>query len=330
MSIDIIDWREQTKSIAGLRRSRTFLKSASNAWYSVADYLAQPALLLAVTPLLVRRLGLDQYGIWMLATALTGSFSALNLGFGDATVKYVATYRGRNDLHGMIRLVRAAITINTLLGALVAILMLFVAPALVRHVFKIVPGQHTLAVQAIQLAGGVLFFKSLESVFACILRAHEQYGASARLSVFIKAVTVTFSIAVAVFGYGVVAIMLVTLVTAAVGAVLQAMAALRLVPGLSILPTLDRGAWREIGGFGLYTWMQSVAGMIFTQGDRLLIGGFMGTTAVAYYTICVQVAQPVHGLAASAFNFLFPHLSARHSAGDTQGVRRVFRLATIA
>jgi O-antigen/teichoic acid export membrane protein len=329
MKVSCLDLQEHGRRVTNLRYSPTFLKSASNARYSVADYLAQPLLLLAATPLLVAHLGLDQYGIWMLALALTGSMGVLSVGFGDATIKFVATYRGRDDLTAVTRVAGAAVTINAVLGALMAALVVGIAPALVRHVFKIIPTQYTMATHAIQLGGGVLFFRSVDSVFVSILRAYEHYGPSVRVAVLTKVLAVIFSVGLVLVGCGVVAIMALTVGTAALGAGLQCATIRRMVPELTLLPTLDRSAYREMASFGLYTWIQGVASLIFSHADRLLIGSFLGTTAVAYYTICVQAAQPIHGVMAAGFNFLFPHLSVRHGAGDRLGSKRVFRLATI-
>src|SRR5437764_8660023 len=92
-----------SKRLAALRKSRTFRASFSNSSYSVAEYLAQPASMLLAAPFLVARLGLSQYGIWMLVSAILGSIGVLSTGFGDATVKYVSAYRGRNDALGVER-----------------------------------------------------------------------------------------------------------------------------------------------------------------------------------------------------------------------------------
>ena len=50
--------------------SATFGRSARNAAYSLGDYVAQPAIMLAAAPFLVHHLGFEQYGLWMLASAI--------------------------------------------------------------------------------------------------------------------------------------------------------------------------------------------------------------------------------------------------------------------
>jgi len=85
----------------------------------------------------------------------------------------------------------------------------------------------------------------------------------------------------------------------------------------------------EVFSFGCYSWLQALAAVAFTYGDRLLVAAMLGTAPVAIYVLCVQVTQPIHGLTAAAFNFVFPHISSRYEAGEIAGPRRVFRLASL-
>ncbi len=326
-STDAWTWQRLSSGVADLKRSRTFRGSATNATYSVAEYVAQPLLMIAATPFLVHRLGFNLYGIWMLVGALTGTVGIFSLGLGDATIKYVSTYRGRGDFAGVIRTVRGTLTISLLLGGITAAVVILGAPLLVQGVFKVRPADYLTAVRAFQIGGVVLFLRSLDSVLSSTLRGFEKYGPPVKFTVIVRVLTIASAVLLVAFGFGVVAIMLATLSATAIGVLLQAMEVGRVIPGISFWPTADRRTWEEIFGFGLYTWIQSIGAMIFSQVDRLLVGGFLGTAAVAYYTICVQLAQPIHSFVAAAFNFIFPHMSTRHETGERKGLKRVYRLA---
>jgi O-antigen/teichoic acid export membrane protein len=67
--------------------------------------------------------------------------------------------------------------------------------------------------------------------------------------------------------------------------------------------------------------------MAFGQADRFFVGFMMGAPSVAYYGLCVQAAQPIHGLIASGMHFLFPHLSARFAVVPISEIRRKVVLA---
>jgi O-antigen/teichoic acid export membrane protein len=85
---------------------------------------------------------------------------------------------------------------------------------------------------------------------------------------------------------------------------------------------------REILGFGVFSWIQALAGVIFYNADRLVVGAIMGTSALGIYAICVQATQPIHGITSAALNFIFPHISARQESGERDTLKRVFRIST--
>jgi O-antigen/teichoic acid export membrane protein len=323
-------WRSSARqTLSTLRASRNFRESASNASYSIAEYIAQPLAMLLAAPFLVHKLGLQQYGIWMLVSAILGSMGILSTGFGDATVKYVSAYRGQNNLAGVERTIRATLTINAFLGGLFGVLVWTVAPFAVGHIFKIEPVFRAASTQAIRISAAILVVRSVESVFVSTLRAFERYGPPVKLNVFLRAMVVVSAVVLAAMGHGVVAIMMATLLWSALIVVLQAVAARRVVGRLNPLPTFEKEALGEVFSFGCFSWLQALAGVVFSYADRFLVAAMLGTAPVAIYVLCVQVAQPIHGLAAAAFNFVFPHISSRHEAGEIHGPRRVFRLALL-
>jgi len=320
---------KMAKSGGALRSSRNVRENAGNAFYSVAEYIAQPAAMLLAAPFLVHRLGLAQCGIWMLVNTILGSMGILSTGFGDATVKYVSAYRGQKNDAGVERTIRATLTINTALGTLFGALVWAMAPFAVYHIFKIEPEFHAASIQAIRISAAILVLRSVESVFVSTLRAFERYGPPVMLNVFLRMIVVISAVVLAALGRGVVAIMAVTLFWSALIVVLQAVAARHVAGRFTAFPIFDKEALAEVFSFGCFSWLQALAGVGFTYADRFLVAAMLGTAPVAIYVLCVQVAQPIHGLAAAAFNFVFPHISSRHEAGEIDGPRRVFRLASL-
>jgi O-antigen/teichoic acid export membrane protein len=123
--------------------------------------------------------------------------------------------------------------------------------------------------------------------------------------------------------------MVATLLWSAVIVVLQAAAARRVVGPINPFPTFQKQALAEVFSFGCFSWLQALAAVVFSYADRFLVAAMLGTAPLAIYVLCVQVTQPIHGLAAAAFNFVFPHISSRHEAGETHGPHRVFRIASL-
>jgi O-antigen/teichoic acid export membrane protein len=315
-----------SQRVLALRNSPPFRRSAENAAYSLADYVAQPAAMLAAAPFLVHHLGLQQYGVWMLVSAMLSGVGILSAGFGDATVKYVSAYRARNDSAGIERTIRATLTINMVLGLLVGGLVWVLASA-ITHVFRIEVEFQAATIRAVQISAVILPLRAIESVFVSTLRAFEHYGPAVKLNILLRIGVIISALIVSAKGHGVDTIMLATLLCSGVVVILQAIAARRTAGCFKLLPTLEWAALSEVFSFGCFSWLQGLAGVGFSYADRFLVGMMLGTAPVAIYVLCVQAAQPIHGVCAAIFNFLLPHMSSRREIGELQGSRRVFRVA---
>jgi O-antigen/teichoic acid export membrane protein len=123
-------------------------------------------------------------------------------------------------------------------------------------------------------------------------------------------------------GFGVVGVMVATAVVSIISLWLQIVHLKSLVQAGSLWPAFDERATRVLLGFGIFTWMQAVGGLLFGQVDRLIAGVSMGAAAVTSYALCVQMAQPIYGLAAAGLHFLFPYLSARSTGHSLETLRR--------
>ena len=265
----------------------------------------------------------------MLVNAFAGTVGLLHVGLGDATIKYVSAYRGRNDKAGVERIVAGTLALSGIFGALAALALCFSAPLLVHHVFKIAPAHELEATRAMEVGSVVLFLQAIYQVLASALKAYEAFGPPSKIAVFVKSGTILGAVALVALGYGIVAILFLTAGFTLGGIAAQAVAAARVLGLRSFWPAMDWRSWKEVMGFGCYSWIQNAAGVAFSQSDRLLIAAMLGTVPLAYYTLCVQIAQQVHGLASGAFGFLFPHISARRESGNRSAVKRVFRFAAV-
>jgi O-antigen/teichoic acid export membrane protein len=279
--------------------------------------------MLLAAPFLLHHLGLAQYGLWMLATAAVTSTSLISTGFGDAALKYASMYRGTNDRKRMEDTLRVTLAINLILGGMLSLLMWWGSPFAVRNLFKVDLALQADAVEAFRIGSVILVVRCVESVLVAALRAHERYGPSVLISVFSRATIVIMACVLVSLRHGIAAIMTGTLCLVIMSTILQVLAGRVVIGPISLIPSISKAAFSEVFGFGFFSWVQAVAGCIFNQADRLLIGVLLGTSAVAYYSVCVQAAQPIHGLIAAGLHFLFPHLSARLSKAPASQLRAI-------
>src|ERR1035437_10688053 len=63
-----------------------------NSFFNVAGWLWLTVISVVTVPYIVKKLGYDAYGVLSLVSMVVGYFAFLDLGLGDAVIKYVSHY----------------------------------------------------------------------------------------------------------------------------------------------------------------------------------------------------------------------------------------------
>ncbi len=299
-----------------------------NVVYSVLDYICQPLIMLVAAPLLLRSLGVLQYGTWMLVNSITATAGGLAGGFGDGATKYVSMYRSREDPRSATNSVLAILFVNCALGLAFAVTMAACGPWLITRVFPVPPAlQHT-AVVALRISAALLVVRFAEAVYTSATRGYERYAPMVRISLAARVATTLAALLLALGGHGLVPILWTTLFIAAASLVGQAWLTHTMLQVRVSLSWHDiPAALREVFSFSAFTWVKSTLGVLVGHADRLLVGALLGTGPLAFYALCNQITQPMHALMASAFNFLFPNLSSQTASGEWLQAQRAYRTA---
>jgi O-antigen/teichoic acid export membrane protein len=285
----------------------------SNAAYGVLDYAAYPVAMVLSAPTLLKHLGVAQYGIWIVITAALNTGSIIASGFGDANIQYIASARNQADTGPLVRAVRSMLGINLLLGGAFALISWMLVPLAVGHLVSSATGLRAASLLGLRIASVLMLVRAVETVCVSTQRAFERYGAAIRISLFTRVITVAAAVGLSIRGYGVAGIMEATACLLVLGTLAQLIRLQQYLGGASLFPSFDRNATRALFQFGAFSWLLAVASVVFTQADRLLLGVSLGATTVTAYALCVQIAQPIYGIAASGLHFLFPYLAARNA-----------------
>jgi O-antigen/teichoic acid export membrane protein len=299
----------------------------SNAAYGVFDYAAHPVGMLLVAPVLLHHLGVAQYGVWVVATAAVSAGSIIASGFGDANIQYIASIRSRGDSAVLQRAVRSMMGINLLLGTSLALISWMLIPLLVRHVAPSDISLQITCLWSLRIASLLMLVRAIESVCISTQRAFERYGPAVRISILARLLTLAVAVLLTYGGFGVISIMVTTAVLMVMGTIAQLASLKQHLSATSLLPSFDRAATAVLFGFGIFSWLQAVSGVIFSQSDRLILGVSLGATSVTAYALCVQMAQPIYGIAASGLHFLFPYLSGRQATTPLPLLKRTILIA---
>jgi O-antigen/teichoic acid export membrane protein len=299
----------------------------SNAAYGVLDYVAWPAGMVIVAPIALRHLGSGQFGVWMIANAALTIGSIVASGFGDANIRTVSQARGSGDSTALSRAVRGTMGIHLVLGTVVAAIALALTPLAAERIATGDAGLQTACLWSLRIASVLILVRAIETVCVSTQRAFERYGAAVSASVVGRQLALASAAVLPLAGIGALGIMVATAIFLALALALQLFQLSRLLGSGVLAPSFDRDALTALLGFGIFTWVQAVAGVAFAQADRLITGIYLGAATVASYALCAQLAQPIYGVAAAGLHFLFPYISARTTPDSLPRVRRTILVA---
>jgi O-antigen/teichoic acid export membrane protein len=294
----------------------------TNSAYSVLDYASYPLGMLLVAPIVLHRLGASEYGLWMVSTAVISAGGIIASGFSDANIQHAAHLRGTGKLDPVPRTVRSILGINLVLGFTLASIAWIAAPYAASHIAGADRTSADECLSSLRIASVSILIRSIETVAVSTQRAFEAYGGAVRISTTVRLLTLASAAALAQAGHGTTTILLATAIFLALGTCMQFRQLGKYFPTIPMRPLFLSAETRILLRKGVFVWMQELGAVVFGQLDRILLGISMGALAVAPYSLCVQFAQPLFGLSASALHFLFPYLSGRASTLSSVGLRR--------
>jgi O-antigen/teichoic acid export membrane protein len=295
----------------------------TNAVYGVLDYVSYPFGMLLVAPLILHKLGASEYGLWMIATAIVSAGGIIASGFCDVNIQQVARLRTSSEMSAVVQTVRSMMGINLLLGLIIAIGVWIAAPYAARNiaVSHLTPVRECLI--CIRIGGGLILVRAIESVGVSTHRAFEQYRGTVQISTAVRLLTLASAAVLVLLGRRTVSILLATGVFLILGTYIQFRGLRGLLGPANLWPSFQLREAKALMGPGVFIWMQTLGSVVFGQFDRILLGVSLGALAVAPYALCVQFAQPIFGLTASALHFLFPYLSGRAGVLPNAELKRV-------
>jgi O-antigen/teichoic acid export membrane protein len=301
-----------------------------NAAYGMVDYLAYPLGMLAVAPIALRMLGVDRFGVWTVATAAISTGSIIASGFGDANIRSVAIREALGDRSALVNAVRSTLGIHLVLGAAMACVGWLLAPWMTARVITSHPELRLDCLWSLRLASLLMFLRAVETVCVSTQRAFTRYGAAIRVSLAGRLLSLLSACVLPFFVQAVAPTLIGTTIITGLGTLIQFSELKRLLGVTRLFPALEPAATRDILGFGFFTWIQSVAGVLFGQVDRLITGVAFGAAAVSSYGICAQLSQPIYGVAAAGLHFLFPYVTSREALHERPAIRRGIMIALAA
>lgn len=285
---------------------------------------AVPLLIAAFTiPFLVKRLGVDRFGVLTLAWALVGYFGLSDLGVGRALTKVVSDKLACQKESELAGAIWSGLVMMVGLGTAFGTIIWFSAHWIVTFILRVPPDlvrETTRAMYPLALCIPVV---TTSGALRGVLEAQHRFGLTN--AVRIAAGTFNFigplvTSAIVVSIYPIVAVLVIGRV---VTGVVYLCICLQSTPALRRMFQVRRDHCRELLTIGSWMTVSNVVSPMMVYLDRFLISAMLSVSLVAYYTTPFEMVTRLWIFPTAVTSVLFPAFAALFVT-DTERLKQTY------
>jgi len=317
---------ENDKSMTPHVTERRFV---GNAAIATVLHFASSFVILAITPVLVGRLGLEAYGLWALLNTVIRYSLLADFGIGPSLSKHVAQFAALGDNHSIRATTTVGMVYLTLTGAIALTGAALVGPIAFAHL----PMSESLRPVAPGLLNALVGSVALNFALGVSPSATLTGLGHYRLTSAINAVgTVAFALIAVVLeflGHGLNGLVFATYVQTAITAVLGFVVLGRVGGGVLLSPfAFGRALYGSILRFGGWVQISAVASLVIADTPAVVVGFAIGVEYVGILDIATRLTKAVRALAYNFNNALMPAISHLDAEAGADRVRILLPRAT--
>jgi O-antigen/teichoic acid export membrane protein len=296
---------------------------AANSLFSVGAWLFPILLGFISTPTLVRNLGSEQYGLFAVVLGFVSySFS---FGIGKVAGKFVPEFQASGQEHKSVEAVSATFIVTLAIGSVGAIILILLAPFIVRDVLLIEEQHQQAVIYCLYVAAVVGLSSMLSQVFQYVLQGLHRFDNYVALMNLYALMLGTGNIALAYNGFGIVTLIVWNLSVSLLTGTLFYMRARRLFPPLTLFKKVPRDLFRAVAGYaGNIILFQVFANALYIF-ERTWVMRKFGPEELTFYFVPMILATYMHGFVASIVQAAFPVVN--ELLGDREAVAALYRRA---
>ena len=269
------------------------------------------------TPIMLRCLGPNEYGVYSVATAVISFLAMLDLGFGQTLVRFNVDYRARGEEERAERCSGAFFLMYLVLGVVALVICMVLSnhflPTLFGRKFtaeELDILRRVLSILIINLAASFPL-----SVFSSLITAHERFAFGKLVAILNTVFTYGGILVVLMRGYRSVAMATVTTV---VSIALKLFMAWYCLCRMKVRIRFARPEWdmlRSIFAFSFFVFLNILIDQLYASTDKFVLGAVCGTAVVTVYTVGVQFNGYFQQLSTAVSGVFMPQVTRMHAEG---------------
>lgn len=266
---------------------------------------------LVYTPFMLRMMGKSEYGLYSIAASIVAYLTILDLGFGNAIVRYTAKFRaeGKQEeqyrMFGMFFLLYCGIGIITLIAGGVLYLNAENIFDASMTAVELLRTKWILVLMVVNLAITFPF-----SLFGSIITAYEQFVFQKVVAIVRIVLNTVTMVVLLTMGYRAVAMVVVATIF---NVVTLGMNFWYCKHYLKIKLKFGRFQWgflKEVSVYSFWIFLNVIMDRIYWSTGQFVLGAYAGTAVVAVYAVAIQLQQMYMSFSTAISGVFLPKVTA--------------------
>lgn len=280
-----------------------------NSIYNLVGFVLRSGFTFLTIPVLIRLLGIQEYGLWALVSTVLGVLGLAEAGLSVSTTVFISQAIAKEDRQGISQALTAILTGMFIVASVAA----FALWAFNWQILSLFPNldasQRSQAAIALQWGSVVIWAKLLQQVMVGVQQARQRYDLLNIISTIQIVASTSAMLAIAYLGGKIVNLMQLQAITMVLMLLVHLGVAYSLLAPYQIGFSWNWDKAREIFRYSNATWVTSLGSALFQQGDRLIVGSILGTKLLGVYAAITAVTTNISTFSGMSLQPFLPRLS---------------------
>lgn len=275
---------------------------------------------LLFTPFMLRMLGKSEFGLYSLVASVVAYLTVLDLGLGNAVIRYTAKYRAQDKVKEQY----ALFGMFLMLYCGVSLLVIICGTVLYYQIESIFGNSLTAAELAKARIMIILLIINLAltfplSIFGSIISAYEQYVYQKLVNIVRILISPCLMIPLLLMGYKAVGIVVIITVLNIGSLLVNCWYCFFRLKIKIHFKYMEWGLLREISSYSFFIFLGVVVDKIYWSTGQFVLGIMAGTAVVAVYAIAVQLQMYYMTLSTAISGVFLPKVTAMVARNSPNG-----------
>lgn len=247
---------------------------------------------LLYTPYMLRMMGQNEYGLYSLVASVIAYLTVLDLGFGNAIVRYTAKFRAEKKTEEQYEMFGMFLLLYLVIGIIafgIGLGLYFNVGTLFGNTMTAVELDRARIMMLLLVAN--LAFTFPMSIWGSIIQAYEDFVFQKSLNIFRIILNTAVMICLLHFGYKAVAMVVVQTIFNVLTLVVNFIYCRRKL-NIQIYFRFKHFHWgflKEVAIYSFWIFLNAIMDRVYWSTGQFVLGAMIGTAAVAVFAIAIQL-----------------------------------------